>query len=369
MGFSINMRNVQSLRNYAEAQEYYNNTDKPRTLKWADYQRPLRDTRSRHLRLEKSVVHGLNCFELVLYSTPLIRYYQPDADGSQAIHIQNHYSQSSQAFLWNHGWYGGKRLSLDTGGHCRMTLSYESSLADRLWGDSFTTRIVLRPDGTVDTKRSVHVPYFRRKSSSTMRAKRARFREAMQIVFDLAELKFAEAVAKAQVRERDGRPFDAKQLAHSPHFREALTREFSQGEVSADTMGEVVHFCMEQLPLTVESIIAHRAWRYERPRDMTYSQAIREGRIVIDQAPLSEQGEPVRQALTPTLDAVNKVLLNDLMWLAGLGHPDERAPYPQFGEFAQRCYTSGGARNDAQLAELLGIGTYQQLVARKGVIY
>lgn len=370
MGFAISTRNMKCITNYAQAHEHFTDTTKPRTHRWASNERPLRNTRSTHLRIEANESNGLKCYDLMLYQTPMIRYYEPDADGSQAIHVQNHYSQSSQAFLWAHDWHGNKRLMLDTGTECRLMLSYESAIADRLWGDPFTARIVLRPDGTVDTKRSVHVPYFRRKSSTTLRAKRARFREALRVVFDLVELKYQEAIDNAFVDTELGRPFTGKNYANAPAFRKNLREELhAHDTISDDTMGDIVHFCMSQVTSTVDSIVGHRAWRYEDHRGMLFSQALEKGLILKDDAALYEQTDHVRAALTPSLTDVTAVLFEDLCWIAGLKEPDGRTPYPQFGKHAYRSYSSGGVRTDDGLAELLGMDTYCKLVARKGVIY
>jgi hypothetical protein len=369
MGFMINTRNMASIKSYAEALEHFDETKKPRSARWVENQRPLRDTRSTHLRLVQGVSNGLLYFELQLYSTPMIRYYQPADDGSRAIHITNHYSNSSQAFLWAHNWQGGKRLKLDTGEEWHMVLSNETRLAAALWGDHFTTRLVLRPDGTVDTKRSMHIPLFKRKSSSTLRAKRARFREALKVVFDLVELKYAQAVENAEVDERLGKPFRSSTRNNIYKMKRDLRQHLvGVDEISDDTMTHITHLCMEQVDSTVASIIAHRAWRYQRPDSMSYQEAMEAGAFVKDGEPLSEQSEYVREALTPTLEDVQRVMFNNLCEVACLQEADGRVPYPLFTKTAYRSYTSGlWAKPDTPLEQVLGEDIYHKLTSRKEV--
>lgn len=369
MGFSITTHNMAHITSYAQAMAHFTETKKPRTHRWEINQRPLRDTRSTHLRLVEGVSNGLLYFELQLYHTPMIRYYQPAPDGSRAIYITNHYSNSSQAFLRANNWYGGKRLMLDTNEEWHMVLSNETRLATALWGDHFTTRLVLHPDGTVDTKRSVHIPLFRRKSSSTLRAKRARFREALKVVFDLVELKYAQAVENAEVHERLGKPFRGSTRSNIYKMRRDLReRLVGVDELSDDNMTHITHLCMEQVGSMVESIIGHRAWRYQPPNGMSHHDALYAGAFVKDGEPLSAQTPTVRDFLTPTLEDVQRVMFNNLCEVAGLQEADERVPYPLFGKTAYRAYTSGlWARPATALQEVLGDDIYYKLVNRKEV--
>ena len=88
--FAISTYNLARIRNFEDAEQHFNETKKPRTTRWLDHQRPLRDTRSTHMRIEKAHYNGIDCYDLVLYTTPLIRYFRPNDKGERAVWLLNH---------------------------------------------------------------------------------------------------------------------------------------------------------------------------------------------------------------------------------------------------------------------------------------
>lgn len=376
MGFSISMRNVAAPRDYARADKHFNETKKPRTSRWAEHQRPLRNTAARHLRIEKGRAHGVNYYDMCLFDTALIRYYEPHADGSQAVHIRDHYSQSSHTFLGAHGWHGGRQLRRDDNTAVSMPLSHETGLAHTLWGDDFTTRLVLHPNGTLDMKRSVHIPFFRRKSSTTLRAKRARVKEALSVVMDLVEFKYGSALDEVALDIRGvGRPFAGRGKHNSNvETRHALAL-IAHGEDTSnpDALGVAVKYAMDSIAPIIEHIASQRAYkmsplpawyRKAQPEDQRKEAPV-DGERVVDQAPT------VREQITPSVDAVKRALLEDFYSLAGVARPDEAVPYPQFAaDMARVVHASGLHRSDEEGAkESFGIETYHKLVNRKENVY
>lgn len=86
------------IRNWAEADAYWNKTKKPpRSKKWDEWQRPLKNASSWHYRIEK---HG-DVYDLMLYHTVMARYHKPTDGGSELRQYMGHDSQTSKGFMWD----------------------------------------------------------------------------------------------------------------------------------------------------------------------------------------------------------------------------------------------------------------------------
>ena len=105
-----NINNVKRICGYNQAARYFEETKKPRSAKWSDDERPLYNTRSHHYRILKGNDNGVPFYDLVLYSTSMIRYYEPDASNNHRVLVRGHYSAASGNFLWHHGFARNKGL-------------------------------------------------------------------------------------------------------------------------------------------------------------------------------------------------------------------------------------------------------------------
>lgn len=96
--FAGQTRQLPYIRNYAEADDYWNKTKKPpRSKKWEEWQRPLKNSSSWHYRIEK---HG-DVYDLMLYHTVMARYHKPTEGGSELRQYMGHDSQTSKGFMWD----------------------------------------------------------------------------------------------------------------------------------------------------------------------------------------------------------------------------------------------------------------------------
>lgn len=176
-----NMLNVERIGGYNEAARHFEETKKPRTVRWGEDERPLYNTRSHHYRLVK----GSDFYDLVLYSTPMIRYYKPEANGDSRVLVRGHYSTTSNAFLWHHGFQRGKPLNcVDAHGNARMgklLLNHHvSTQSARDYGvpDHFSADLMfIGSQGNdyynqLDLTRSKHIPGYKAASSEEDKAKR-----------------------------------------------------------------------------------------------------------------------------------------------------------------------------------------------------
>ena len=116
MAFSGNIHTLPGIRSYANAHRHFVDTTKPRSANWQEHMRPLKDTRSLHYRIEQGSswepgdpTKTFKYYALYLYSTPMVKYYEPEADGSHRVKVQYHSSQTSTKFLHQMGqWYSGR---------------------------------------------------------------------------------------------------------------------------------------------------------------------------------------------------------------------------------------------------------------------
>lgn len=105
-----NINNVKRISGYNQAARYFEETKKPRSAKWSDDERPLYNTRSHHYRIIKGNDNGVPFYDLVLYSTSMIRYYEPNQNNEHRVLVRGHYSAASGNFLWHHGFARNKGL-------------------------------------------------------------------------------------------------------------------------------------------------------------------------------------------------------------------------------------------------------------------
>ena len=370
----ISIWNVAQIRDYKQAHEHFESTRYPaRSKKWAEHQRPLRNTSSPHLRIERGEVHGVKYYDLCLYTTELVRYFEPNAQGEEAVWLFNHYSNSSQRFLWNAGWHNRKELTKQDGEKFLLQLSHQAEVARHIWDDHFTCRLVFDMHGKVITEKSVHIPFARKASSDTHRAKRKQLREDFTPVFDMLEMQYQSFIDGVEINEHKGQPFRSRgyDKSVSSATRDRLKDEGFKA-LTPDDLTAIVQFASNCCHNIAESIVNRRAYQYDTGGRMTWDTLMEmknKREIPVDGLLLSAHVPEVIERLTPTWDDIKKAVELDLMFLAGVAEGDEFIPYPQLAKtFAKRCY---GLVKPAlgDIPNMLGIETYGKLVNRKGVVY
>lgn len=373
----INTWNVASIRDYKQAHEYFESTRYPaRSKKWFDHQRPLRNTSSPHLRIERGEYNGHKFYDLCLYQTSMVRYYEPNDAGEEAVWLLNHYSNSSQRFLWNAGWHNRKRLVKQNGDEFALQLSGQASVAQKLWGDSFTCKLVFDSHGKVIAEKSVHIPFTRRASTDTRRAKRKQMRENLTPIFDMLEMQYQSFIDGIVIEEHDGRPFASRN--YGVHISEDIKQRWRKGGYEAltpDDLTVVVSFATDCCRNIAKNIVNRRAYNYhnyDTGGRLSYDEYNRRKDMLlvpVNEMPLTSHMPEVIARLTPTWDDIKKAVETDLMCLAGLANGDELTPYPQLAKtYAKQCYNLR-VEDWNDLSNALGIETYGKLVNRKGVVY
>jgi len=181
-----NMHNVTRISGYNQAARYFEKTRKPRTVRWGEDERPLYNTASHHYRIVKGEDSYAKYYDLVLYSTSLIRYYEPNALNEHRVLVRGHASTASRAFVWRHGMGMGRSLNLKDGyGFIRegkLMLNPETYKAtDHGVPHGWSADLMFTDDSlrTIDVTRSRHIPIYKAASSDEDKAKRKQLKQAV----------------------------------------------------------------------------------------------------------------------------------------------------------------------------------------------
>ena len=181
-----NMNNIKRISGYNQAARYFEETRKPRTVKWGEDERPLYNTRSYHYRIVKGSDIGGKYFDLVLYSTSMIRYYEPNALNEHRVLVRGHGSTASHSFLWHHGMRMGRLLNVvDAQGKVRdgrLMLNPETYKAtDYGIPHGWSADLLFTDDNlrNLDLTRSRHIPCYKAASSPEDSAKRKQLKQTV----------------------------------------------------------------------------------------------------------------------------------------------------------------------------------------------
>lgn len=374
MGFAINTRNMHYIANYREADKFFNTTPQPRGKRWSSDERPLRDNRSHHLRMVTGHQHGVKYYDLFLYQTPLIRYYQPNEQGEQAVWLQYFYSQSSSRFLWAHQWWEGKAMPCTDGTEFKLPIAGRNRLAEALWGDEFTVKLVFNADNKVIKSKSVHLPVFRHSSTATMRARRKLMKDKIEMMLTVVEMQYSSMVNDLSYDVWAGQPFKSARSSNQrmPDIKRSLIRLEQQDRyegaisLSDDERTNMFNFAQQAAQEYMTNSINQRLYKLEMFMDGWYPKlrgTIPEIGRVRD-LPSEVQAEAV-----PTQDAVRKAVVQRMLEMADLDSDTYKAQ-PLFPAKLGRDRISPYTREDMDnLPNLLGADLYYKLASRKGVVY
>jgi len=178
------IRNTERIMGYNQAARHFETTKKPRSVRWGEDERPLYNTRSHHYRLVKGSDDYATYYDLVLYSTSMIRYYKPEANGDSRVLVRGHNKSASHQFLWWNG-YGPHKVfrCIDSAGETREGRLLLSCAVANGWGAKFGIPRDWSADLTfigtsegfnplIDLTRSKHIPVYKAASSAEDKAKR-----------------------------------------------------------------------------------------------------------------------------------------------------------------------------------------------------
>lgn len=216
-----------SIRNYAAAERHFNETKpvKSRTGKWDSDERPLRRRSQHHYRLKHGTWQGRNFYDLVLYETTLIRYWEPFDNGDAVVSLLHHGSISSRSFMAAHHWYALKKFDTATselvyagvcGAHGTLNLWFDGK--EGAFGKCFSTHLVLTPEGKLDTTVSVMVPVAAPMVSEHRKGLRGAVRKEIAVIKDILLMQFDRLLERDNLSYSLGQPFSESKAVNTAEW-------------------------------------------------------------------------------------------------------------------------------------------------------
>lgn len=227
--FSSTMRELPQIINYETADRFFTNARRPRSSRWAEHQRPLRNTAQTHYRIERK--KDGEHYDLVLYGTVMGRLYRPAEDGSQRRLYTNHYSQTSKQYLDRVCDIRDVNRKRSTTGEIVIAPLYmRESITD--YDDTrFSLDMVFTNEG-LDVSRSKHTPHVKFVSTDADKQERKRILKNFENYIMLAVMRMPEFRASVVLDGRVGTPFNSG--LHHSKFKDALLSMDAGTESQAD---------------------------------------------------------------------------------------------------------------------------------------
>jgi ElaB/YqjD/DUF883 family membrane-anchored ribosome-binding protein len=192
--YSNSVQSLPTIDSYEAAQAYFANKAKPpRSKRWAEHERPLRNTRLHHYRIEHHTqADGQEWYDVVLYRTPMARYYKPEGSRRRVL-LNGSNTNLSNQFRWSVLRYGrrfntqaifeGMEYTAIVPIHVRNTITDKGEqFCVDMWFDDYL----------LDVKASQHTRHYTRKSSDEDKQQRKDVKQAMQGVLLMACMKLHE---------------------------------------------------------------------------------------------------------------------------------------------------------------------------------
>ena len=325
MGFSINTRQVSRVTSFANAERVFNNRGPVRSTRWSNNERPLKNTQAAHMFIRQGEWNDLPYYECVLYRTPLVRYFKPAADGSYAVWLQGHNSQSSWSFLSHMGWWNRKEIVTDDKdlSKIKLLISISKNVAHTLTGNEFTVRLVFNADNTLDLTRSVCITATKYRTSELQKERRKQMRKQLEMVMDIVDLRYSSMLPELIVDVDKGRPFaeadfDRDYYVLKTQAETLLPQWVDSPDMTEEVMETVVQYAVSIAQATAQQQMNKHAYDVDNYRDIKQHQK------------LFEQDPEVIAAITPKQETIRKSVLERLVTSAGLGQQDQSVSLPMF---------------------------------------
>ena len=213
--FSIKAHMISCVSNYEQAEAHFNKTPAERPPRnggagWEPHERPLRDRRSQHLRIEKHGDGDGTFYDICLYRTPMARFYKPIA-GKRVVLYSGHDSMSSRSFR---RYVLGKSsiMSVETTVNTKVAVPLYNYDVVRDQGADFSARLVF-VDGKLDVDASEHAPHYTYVKSADNKEYEAVVKQRFEPWITLAMMRMDEWAADVEFDYRASRPFGGAEFA------------------------------------------------------------------------------------------------------------------------------------------------------------
>lgn len=201
--------NLPFIDRYARAKKHWDTTNKPRSSMWHDHQRPLKDSRSYHYRIES--LSPDKYIDVCLHRTVMARFYAPNEDGNESRLYMGHDSRTSRNFMRD---VLGIYHTAETVHGRKVAAPVCSTPFMRDDGTLFSARFVYAPGDKLIPSLSQHTRHWRKISSDEDKAERALARRRWEPYITLAQYRLQEFVAHVTINYDYGKPFRSRPLAY-----------------------------------------------------------------------------------------------------------------------------------------------------------
>jgi hypothetical protein len=199
--FSSSIHTLPSIETWEAAHSTFNNTPRPKgprsTQKWNDNQRPLKDNRSWHYRIER--INEGEYYDVILHSTVMARYYKPTADGRRVLYT-GHPSNMSKQFMRHVLNVRHQNTWMTTDGRTvAVPIANRDSIPDK--GSSFSADLWLVKHEVLyglrlDVAKSSHTTHYVKRMSPDDKAAHKQARANMENLITLACMRIPEFLGR-----------------------------------------------------------------------------------------------------------------------------------------------------------------------------
>jgi hypothetical protein len=196
--FSSSIHNLPSIETWEAAHNTFNNTPRPKGPRsnsvWDDNQRPLKDNRSYHYRIEQH--NGGEYYDVCLHHTVMARYYKPTPEGRRVLYT-GHPSNMSKQFMRHVLNVHHKNTWTTTDGRLvAVPIANRDNITDK--GSTFSADLWLvsetgiHAQRLIDVAKSSHTTHYIKRMSPDDKAAHKRARANMENLITLACMRIPE---------------------------------------------------------------------------------------------------------------------------------------------------------------------------------
>ena len=229
--FSSSIHHLPTINDFESAHEWFTKTPKPvtRNGQWIDNQRPLKDKRAHHYRIEQG--RGGEYYDVMLYTTAMARFYAPTPDGRRVMYTA-HNSNTSKQFM-RYVTRHSTLMHMDTidGETVAVPVSYKDSIYEG--GAGFSASLWLDNNGRLDMALSAHTPMYVHKVGKSDKEKREHIKALCEPYITLACMRLPEFASIMGIDQDLLTPFRGG-VAVDWSQREAIRLMTNGGVVSQD---------------------------------------------------------------------------------------------------------------------------------------
>jgi hypothetical protein len=202
--FSSSIHTLPSIETWEAAHSTFNNTPRPKGPRsnsvWADNQRPLKDNRSWHYRIEQH--NGGEYYDVCLHHTVMARYYKPTPTGRRVLYT-GHPSNVSKQFM--RGVLSVRHYNTWTttdGRTVAVPIANRDSITDK--GNTFSTDLWFAAQTVlygkyIDVAKSSHTTQYIKRMSPDDKAAHKQARANMENLITLACMRIPEFFGRVYI--------------------------------------------------------------------------------------------------------------------------------------------------------------------------